>query len=250
MSEGWIKLYRKTLDNPLFKKNGKRLAVWVWLLINATHNGTTVMFEGKKIQLKPGELTTGRRVIASQLGVSESFVQQTLTRFETEHLIKQRTDRQCRLISIVKWNEYQDSEQPNEQRLNNERTTNEQRLNTKQECKNVRMKEDSSALPRFDDILGYFAGNGFASDPKAFYDYYNSTGWLNKYGKPITNWKSAANMWERREKNWQKNHIGKEQPETRPYKKFEAEDYERPDFKSEPMPDEVREKVKKLFNKE
>lgn len=144
--EGWIKLYRKVLDNPLFKNHGDRLAVWVWLLLNATHNGCDVMFAGERIRLKPGQLTTGRRIIASELGLNENFVQRTLKRFEIEQLIEQRTDRQCRLITIVNWDEHQQSEQRFEQRVNNAVTTSEQRCNTKQECKNE--KNDKNSFER------------------------------------------------------------------------------------------------------
>lgn len=136
MYSGWIKLYRKIQDNPLFKGHADRLAVWVWLLLSATHSEHDVMFGGQRITLKPGQLTTGRKRLASELGLNENKVQRILKRFETEHLIEQRTDHQCRLITILNWNEHQLSEQRNEQEVNNDRTTSEQRTDTKQECKN------------------------------------------------------------------------------------------------------------------
>lgn len=130
---GYIALYRKILQNPVVCKDADHLAVWVWLLLNAVWDEQDVNFGGKKITLKPGQLTTGRKRIADELSVSESKVQRILKRFESEHQIEQRTDRQCRLISIVSWNEYQQSEQPNEHQMNNERTTSEQRVNTNKE---------------------------------------------------------------------------------------------------------------------
>lgn len=133
---GWIKLYRKLQDNPLFKGHADRIAVWVWLLLSATHSEHTVMFGGQRIKLKPGQLTTGRRKLASELGLNENSVQRILKRFESEQLIEQRTDHQCRLITILNWNEHQLSEQRFEQEVNNERTTSAQRTDTKQECKN------------------------------------------------------------------------------------------------------------------
>lgn len=136
MYSGWIKLYRKIQDNPLFKGHADRLAIWVWLLLSATHSEHDVMFGGRRITLKPGQLTTGRKKLASELGLNENKVQRILKRFETEHLIEQRTDHQCRLITILNWNEHQLSEQRNEQEVNNDRTTSEQRTDTKQECKN------------------------------------------------------------------------------------------------------------------
>lgn len=144
MDIGWVKIHRKLLDNPVVMKDTDYMAIWFWLLLNATHEGISVFFGGEKITLKPGQFTTGRKKIAQTLGVSESKVQRVLKCFESEQQIEQRTDKQCRLITILKWKDYQKDEQRFEQQMNNDRTTSEQRVNTKQECKNERMKETDS----------------------------------------------------------------------------------------------------------
>lgn len=144
MTDGWIKLHRKVLDNPVVNKDPDHLAVWIWLLLNATHRERAAMFNGKKVTLKPGELITGRKKIAEETGVSESKVFRILDVFKSEQQIEQQTNRHSSLISIVRWNDYQQSEQQNEQLMNNHRTTSEQPVNTIQECKNVRMKESFS----------------------------------------------------------------------------------------------------------
>lgn len=141
MSVGYLKLYRKTLKNPTVMKDADHLAIWMWLLMNAKFLPTDDWFAGQRITLKPGQLITGRRIIAETLSVSESKVQRVLKCYESEHMIEQRTDRQGRLITIVSWDEYQVNEQPSAQRVNNDRTTSEQRVNTitrKKERKNKR----------------------------------------------------------------------------------------------------------------
>ena len=130
MAVGFLKLYRQTLENPTVMKDADHLAIWVWLLMNAKFAPSDDYFGGERITLQPGQLITGRKKIASVLGCSESKVQRVLKCYESEHMIKQRTDRQGRLITIVSWDEYQVSEQPSAQRVNNERTTSEQRVNT------------------------------------------------------------------------------------------------------------------------
>lgn len=143
-SIGFVKLHRKLLDNPVVCKDADHLAIWIWLLLNAVWDSCDVTFNGERITLKPGELTTGRKKIADDLNISESKVQRVLKTFESEHQIEQRTDRRCRLISICSWNKYQIGEQSSEQQMNNDRTTSEQLLNTKKESKNIRNKEISS----------------------------------------------------------------------------------------------------------
>lgn len=144
---GFVKLHRKLLENPIVCKDADHLAVWVWLLLNAVWDERSVTFSGERLILKPGQLTTGRKVIASELNISESKVQRILKMFENEHQIEQRTDHQCRLISIVSWDKYQISEQRVEQRVDNDRTTSEQRVNTNKESKNIRNKELLSYAP-------------------------------------------------------------------------------------------------------
>ena len=59
MNNGYIKLHRKILDNPIVMKDTECLAVWIYLLLNATHKEKSVMFKGKRVTLKPGQLITG-----------------------------------------------------------------------------------------------------------------------------------------------------------------------------------------------
>lgn len=145
--KGYLKLHRQIVDNPVVYKDAEYLAIWIDLLIHAQFYECEAVFGGEKITLKPGQLITGRKKIAKRLGVSESKVQRVLKRYESEHQIEQRTDHQCRLITIVSWDKYQFVEQGDEQRLNNERTTSEQRVNTIQEYKNIRNKESLSYVP-------------------------------------------------------------------------------------------------------
>lgn len=140
-TNGFVKLHRKMLDNPVVCKDADHLAIWIWLLLNAVWDEYDVTFGGDRLTLKPGQLTTGRKRIADELNISESKVQRTLKEFENEHQIEQRTDRQCRLITIVSWDKYQVVEQRTEQRVNNDRTTSEQRVNTNKESKKVINKE-------------------------------------------------------------------------------------------------------------
>ena len=127
---GYIKLWRQMRENPTVYKDADHIAVWVELLFLAQFHPYDAMFNGKRITLQPGQLITGRKKLAAKLHISESKVQRILKCFENEHMIEQRTDHQCRLISIVSWNLYQRSEHPSEQRVNNDRTTSEQRVNT------------------------------------------------------------------------------------------------------------------------
>jgi hypothetical protein len=133
MNNGWIKIHRKTLNNPVVMKSTDHLAVWIYLLLKATHTERDIIFEGERITLKPGQFTTGRKVISQEWGinVNESKIQRILKTFEIEQQIEQQTTPRCRLISILNWQEYQLDEQLNEQQVNNKRTLNKNDKNEK-----------------------------------------------------------------------------------------------------------------------
>lgn len=135
-AEGWIKLHRKLLDNPVTMKDTDHLAVWIYLLLNASHNEHPALFKGEKITLKPGQLITGRKSIALALHIDESKVERILKSLKSEQQIEQQTSSKNRLISITNWEFYQQSEQQNEQQVNNKRTTSEQQVNTNKNIKN------------------------------------------------------------------------------------------------------------------
>jgi hypothetical protein len=144
MTNGWIKLHRKLLDNPVVMRDGDHLAIWTWILLHCTHESRSVIFRGKSLALLPGQRTVGRKEIAGELKISESKVQRVLKFFESEQLIEQLMSAACRLISVKKWKAYQGSEQPSEQLVNSSRTASEQLVNTKEECKKV--KNDKNIL--------------------------------------------------------------------------------------------------------
>ena len=147
--EGWIKLHRKTLDNPIITKDSDYLALWIYLLLNTTHKEYDVLFKGERVTLKRGQLLTGRKSISEKLKIDENKVQRILKSLENEHQIEQQKSNKNRLITIVSWDKYQQDEQQNEQQLNNKRTTTEQQVNTNKNVKNI--KNDNNITTTIDD---------------------------------------------------------------------------------------------------
>lgn len=133
---GYIKIYRDMLNNPVVCKDNDYFRVWLFLLLNASHKGYSAMFNGKKIELYAGQLITGRKSIAEKCNISESKAQRILKTFEIEHQIEQQTGNKNRLITILNWDKYQNTEQQIEQQVNINRTSNEQQVNTNKNVKN------------------------------------------------------------------------------------------------------------------
>lgn len=118
MNTGYIKLYRKIFDNPVLNKDKDYFIVFVYLLVNASHQDTTVKIKEQEITLKAGQLVTGRRKIADKCHVEESKVTRILKCLKNEHQIEQQTTNKFRIITIVNWDKYQFNEQQNEGKVN------------------------------------------------------------------------------------------------------------------------------------
>lgn len=136
--QGWIKLHRKLLCNPVVCKDSDHLAVWVYLLLNATHKDYDALFKGKRITLKPGQLLTGRKSISNQLLISESKVKRILLSFENDQQIDRQRSNQNSLITILNWNDYQEHDQQNDQPMTSKRPASDQQVTTNKNVKNVK----------------------------------------------------------------------------------------------------------------
>lgn len=124
------------LDNPIVFKDAEYAAVWTYLLLNATHREYPAIFKGKKIMLSPGQLITGRKSIATKLKISESKVERVLKWFENDQQIEQQTSNKNRLITIVNWALYQDSEQQIEHETDSFQPSNDHKTTTNKNVKN------------------------------------------------------------------------------------------------------------------
>lgn len=91
------------------------------------------MINGRVIAIQPGQLITSRKSLSAKTGVNESKVERVLNTLKSEQQIEQHGTSKFRVISIVKWAEYQSDEQQSEQLVNSKRTADEQQMNTPEE---------------------------------------------------------------------------------------------------------------------
>jgi len=107
---GWIKLHRSLLSNPNFK-DPEWTAVWVFLLLTATHANEkrSVRFQGEPLQLGIGQVWTNKREISEATGVHISKVHRILVRMEIEQQIERQSDNKNSIITLLNWRAYQKS---------------------------------------------------------------------------------------------------------------------------------------------
>ena len=140
MNNGWIKLHRKILDNPLAKKPTWAW-LWVTLLLLANHDETNkFIWNGKEIIQKKGQFITGRKKLNEITGIPETTIERCLNYLESGHQIEQQKTTKYRLITIVKWESYQSKDN----KADNRRTTDGQQTDTIKNLKKERSKEEDT----------------------------------------------------------------------------------------------------------
>lgn len=126
---GWIALHRKLTDSAIYS-DSTAVHLWIHLLFKANHKDKKFLHAGQMIDLKRGQILTGRKVLASEIGANESKIFRLLKVFESEQMIEQQKSNKFSIISILNYEQYQSGEQQTEQQVNSKRTSGEQLVNT------------------------------------------------------------------------------------------------------------------------
>lgn len=163
--EGWIKVHRKLLDNPIITKDSDYLSVWIHLLLNATHKEYDTLFKGERITLQKGQLITGIISISKKLKINKDKVQRILKSFENDKQIKQQTSNRNRLISIVNWNEYQEFDKQNDKQMINKCETDDKQVITNKNVKNIKNNKNvittigDSCVNGLQEVISFYENN-------------------------------------------------------------------------------------------
>lgn len=139
--QGWIKLHRKLIENPIWVDSTvEQKAILITLLLMANHEDKQWEWQGEKYVAKPGQFVTSLNSIAkiAGLGVSIQNVRTALVRFEKYDFLTSQSTNRNRLITIVNWGVYQGVEKEVTSKLTSDQQATNKQLTTN---KNVRMKE-------------------------------------------------------------------------------------------------------------
>lgn len=138
-NNGWVKLYRKLKENPIYK-NSKALHCWIECLLRANHQKDKFYLGRKQIELNSGEFIFGRDEFGRSINISGSTAWFWLQRFEVDRMIDiKKTSKGC-LCSIINWKYYQEVDS----KVVTKKTANEQQMNTDKNDKNE--KNDNNIL--------------------------------------------------------------------------------------------------------
>lgn len=154
--EGWIKVYRQMLDNPIVCKDSDHIAVWIYLLLNATHTEYDTLFKGKRTTLQKGQLITGTISISKKLKINKDKVQRILKRFEIDKQIEQQTSNKNRLITILNWDKHQIVDKQFDKQVINKCKTTDKQVITNKNIKNIKNEKN---VDKYDSVIEIYNFN-------------------------------------------------------------------------------------------
>ena len=195
-NQGWVKISRKLLNNPIFQKPDY-LTVWLFLLLSANHEETSFIWNNKKQILKKGQLLTGLKVMAKKTGVAQGTVYRILKYLENEKQIEQQKTTKFTVITIVNWSKYQGNEKQNEKQIENRLKTNEKQIET---YKNVNKNVEKVSTDIFKDISfkAELSKQFNLSTTEVQRELDTMQDWLKSTGKKYKDYKAFARNWLRR----------------------------------------------------
>ena len=129
-NEGFVLLYRKTIDSRVFQ-NANLYKVWSWCLCKASHKEQWVpMQTGRgitEVHIYPGQFIFGRKVAAKELLMKPSSVRNRMEKLKNMRNVDIQPDRHYSVITILNWDIYQNPKKQNGQASgqakDNQRTT-------------------------------------------------------------------------------------------------------------------------------
>jgi|GEM_PF-2686049 hypothetical protein len=170
MHRGYVKVWRKIEDSGLMQLPNT-LALFMFILLSATHKDRKLGSPNGVIDLKPGQWVSGRKELASKLKQTEQQIRTGLERLEKLGILTIQSTNRFSIYTIENYSIYQSKDESNNQQSNHQATnkqpTDNQQATTKQEFKHLSTEEKSShalACP-FEELINAYHVN-MPSNPR------------------------------------------------------------------------------------
>ena len=188
---GWIKIHRKFLDWEWFNKS-EAVHLFLYMVLKANHKDNK--WQGNDV--KRGQFISSLGNISSATGITIQQIRTILKKLEKTNEIIVKSTSQFTIVTICKYECYQDEEETtNKPTTNHQQTTNKQST-TNKNVKNEKNERSIFIEPTFNEILEYCTQRKNGVDVNKFLNFYSSKGWMVGKNKMI-DWKACIRTWEK-----------------------------------------------------
>ena len=130
--QGWIKLHRKLLESDMWKSfNSQYRDVCITCMLLANHKTSSWEWNGDIYDCKPGQFITSLKSLRQHCAkdVSIQHIRSALTKMVKWQFLTNQSTKTGRLITICKWDTYQNNESPINKAINKDLTKHQQSSN-------------------------------------------------------------------------------------------------------------------------
>jgi len=143
MNNGWVKLYRALLENPVFY-DPHLLQIFIYCLLKANHKTEKIIYRGEVLEIPEGSFITGRHTASQELRLKGKMWDRKLEVLEKLEILTIRKTSRFSIITITKWQDYQGINTNNDQQMTStmtsimtiKRPANDQQMTTNKNDKN------------------------------------------------------------------------------------------------------------------
>lgn len=190
MGEPFIKIYKKMLKWEWYDDvNTCRL--FLHCLLRA--NWESGSWHG--IKYDAGQFITSLQTLAVETKLSVKQVRVALDHLKRTNEVADLRQGNYRIITIVKWNEYQSKGTPAGNETANQGQTKGKPRATDKEYKELKNKKNIIP-PSVEMVTEYCQERNNSVDPETFISFYESKGWMIGKNK-MKDWQSAVRTWEK-----------------------------------------------------
>jgi len=136
--QGWVKIHRKFLEWGWYN-DSEAVHLFIHLLLKANHKEKN----WKDKLVKKGSFITSLKSLNNETGISNQRIRTILKRLENTNEITVKSTNKYRVISIVKYKDYQVEDN---KITNNKQTTNKQLTTTKNDNKEINIYREFDHL--------------------------------------------------------------------------------------------------------
>lgn len=144
MSQGFISLHRKLMDNPLWS-DSNYLKLWVYCLFEASHKDHEQLVGNQMVKLKRGQFVKGRFALADDMNkgvkpkqrLNDKTWWRYLENLEKWQMLTIKSTNKFSVITIDKYDFYQSISNKQDQQKSNDCPSNDQQMSTNNNGNNV-----------------------------------------------------------------------------------------------------------------
>ena len=192
-------------------RNSKMVHMLLHLMLEAQYQDGSYM----GVEIKRGQLATGRKQLAAETGMSEREVRTCLERLTNDHQIVTQTTNRFSIITVCNYDSWHGWQKTNDQPPTSETPTDDPQSGTPNDHNNKdnkdikdNIKEEGTKVPKkkffspptYDEVDAYIREKGFHFNAKDFIDYYEADDWHYGTGtkrKKVESWKRCCLTWEK-----------------------------------------------------